>query len=78
MNGNYEFANHMAKDKRSAFIREAQERRMAKQAGSRGEARSTRVYVARIGAWLLQVAYRTAGQVANQRPALRRARPVTH
>lgn len=71
MNGNYEFVNHMAKDKQSAFLREAQERRMAKNAGGRDGARSTRVYAAQIGAWLIQVANRTAGQVISWKLALR-------
>ena len=71
MNGNYEFVNHMAREQQSAFLREARERRMAKHAGGRERARSTRVYAAQIGAWLIQVAYRTAGQVENWRLALR-------
>ena len=71
MNSNYEFVNHMARDKQSAFIREARERRAAKQAGSQGGAWSTKVYMVQIGARLIQAANRVAGQVVNWKPTLR-------
>jgi hypothetical protein len=78
MDGNYEFVNHMAKDKQRMFIREARERRAAKQAGSQGGAWSTRAYVAHTGAWLLQAANRAAGQVVDWRPTLRQPSTSPH
>ena len=78
MNGNYEFMYDTAKRENEALVREAQERRMAKQAGSRGGAWSSKTYVTRTGAWLLQTANRAAGQVVDWRLALRQLRTSPH
>ncbi|UCG23867.1 MAG: hypothetical protein JSW55_17300 [Chloroflexota bacterium] len=78
MNGNYEFMYGTAKRENEALVREAQKRRMAKQAGRRGGAWSTRTDVARAGAWLLQVADRAAGQVVDWSLALRQLRTSPH
>ena len=74
MNGNYEFVKQMAKDRQTAYLDEARNHRMAKQAGSQGGARSTGTLTARVGAWLHWTTYeavdRAAGQLAYWKASL--------
>ncbi len=77
MNGNYEFVKHMAKEKQSAFINEARDHHVAKQAGSQGGDRFVTVVVTRSGAWLhraiLGVAHRAAGKYVTWKAVPHRA-----
>ena len=66
MNGNYELAGYLAKDRQSTFISEARQHRLARQAGSQGGVRSLVVSAAQKGAWLVRLGRRAAQQAANR------------
>jgi len=56
MNGNYEYVRQVSRDKQRAFINEARQHRLAKQAGNPGGRRRVATYLARAGNRLQNVA----------------------
>lgn len=82
MNGNYEFVRQVARDKQSAFVSEAREHRLAKQAGSSGRQRRVSVSYAGVGkqvqSAVIWIARRTAGSAASWKAALQKPGAATH